>query len=148
MVEKGQGHIVNIASMAALATSAGLSLYSASKFAVRSYTLGLAMELRDKGVSVTVMCPDAIDTPMLEKQEQCEEGAMTFSGVTLTLADIEHSLFDTVLTKKPLEVCLPASRGWQAKLGNLFPPLMLKLASRMNAKGLKRQQQAAEQRNL
>ena len=68
MVGQGRGHIINIASMAALAPVPGISVYSASKFAVRGFSLAAAQELEDRGVQVTVVCPDAVDTPMVDYQ--------------------------------------------------------------------------------
>jgi NADP-dependent 3-hydroxy acid dehydrogenase YdfG len=50
MIPRRSGHIVNIGSLASLAPVPGLSLYSASKFAVRGFTLAAATELRDHGV--------------------------------------------------------------------------------------------------
>src|SRR5205085_5137897 len=80
MVRQGQGHIINIASMAALAPVPGLCCYSASKYAVRAFSLAVAQELRPHGVYVTAVCPDAVQTPMLDLQVDYQEAAMTFSG--------------------------------------------------------------------
>src|SRR5690606_14819464 len=56
MLAQGKGHIVNVASLAALAPIPGLSLCSASKYAVRAFSLAAAQELRGRGISVTVVC--------------------------------------------------------------------------------------------
>ncbi|MBL8032405.1 MAG: SDR family oxidoreductase, partial [Leptospiraceae bacterium] len=85
----GKGHIVNIASLAGVAPIPGIALYSASKFAVRGFTLALAAELKESGVKVTVVCPDAVKTPMLDLQKDYPEAALTFSGsAPLTAADV------------------------------------------------------------
>ncbi|MGD8977097.1 MAG: SDR family oxidoreductase [Gammaproteobacteria bacterium] len=124
MLAQGGGHIVNFASLAGIAPIAGIGLYSASKFAVRAYSLVLAQELAPRGVHVTVICPDAIETPMLLQQEAYEEAALTFSGRrTLTVHDIERAVFDRVLVRRPREVILPWNRGIQARLVSLFPAL-------------------------
>jgi 3-oxoacyl-[acyl-carrier protein] reductase len=80
MLKQGGGHIINIASLAGIAPIPGLSLYCASKFAVRGFTLAIAQELMQKGIKVTVVCPDAVQTPMLDMQVDYEQAAMTFSG--------------------------------------------------------------------
>src|SRR5512140_832623 len=49
-----RGHIINIASLAGLAPLPGLALYCASKFAVRGYSLAVAGELKQHGISLTV----------------------------------------------------------------------------------------------
>ena len=143
MIAQGSGHIVNIASMAGLAPIPGLSLYSASKFAVRGYTLAAALELRRHGVHVTCVCPDAVQTPMLDLQKDYEEAAMTFSGPkTLTPHDVERAILGKVLRERAIEVMIPPSRGWLAKLGSFFPSLGFKLMPGMRKKGLAAQSRA------
>lgn len=142
MLPAGRGHIVNIASLAGVAPIPGLALYSASKFAVRSFSLAAYMELAPRGVKVTVVCPDAVQTPMLDLQTKYEEAALTFSGGKfLQTDDIVRVIFDTVLPKKPREIHIPRYRGWLARLGNDFPALADWLGSSLRRKGRKRQQQ-------
>ena len=116
MIAQRAGHIVNIGSLASLAPVPGLSLYSASKFAVRGFSLAAAMELAAHGVAVTLVMPDAVETPMLDKQVAYEEAAMTFSGSrSLTVEDVERVIVETVLPGRPLEVTIPLSRGLLAR---------------------------------
>lgn len=132
----GNGRIVNIASLAGIAPIPGIALYSASKFAVRGFSLALAQELRPYGVTVTVICPDAIETPMLELQESYEEAALTFSGPkTLTVEDVGDLVFSEVLTKEKPELILPAWRGGLAKLGSALPQLSFWLGSTLSRSG-------------
>ena len=122
MVAQGHGHIVNIASMAALAPVPGLSLYSASKYAVRSFSLAAALELADRGVAVTVVCPDAVATPMLDKQVGYDEAALTFSGTRVLTADeVAVAITTRVLRDRPLELAIPRSRKVLARLADLVP---------------------------
>lgn len=140
MLAHGGGQIVNFASLAGIAPVAGIGLYSASKFAVRAYSLVLAQELAPRGVHVTVICPDAIETPMLLQQESYEEAALTFSGRrTLTVHDIERAVFDRVLVRRPREVILPWNRSLQARLVSLFPGLSDWLTGFLTRRGLREQ---------
>ncbi|GLQ32615.1 SDR family NAD(P)-dependent oxidoreductase [Litoribrevibacter albus] len=140
MTKQKSGHIINIASTAALASVPGLNLYSASKFAVRAFSLAIRHELKPYGVNVSVICPDAIQTPMLTLQETYEEAAMTFSGnKVLKVEDIELLIFDRVIPKAPAEAMIPFSRGVLAKLGNLFPGLTDRLVVFLQEKGKKAQ---------
>ena len=124
MVVAGSGHVVNVASMAAFAPVPGLSLYGASKYAVRSFSLAAAMELRARGVAVTVVCPDAVDTPMLDKQEGYDEAAITFSAPrVLSAAEVAEALTGVVIDERPIELALPRSRKWLARAVDLFPAL-------------------------
>jgi 3-oxoacyl-[acyl-carrier protein] reductase len=138
MIARGSGHVLNVASIAGLSHVPGLSAYCASKHAVRGFSLAIAHELRPHGVHVTVLCPDAVETPMLALQEAYPEAAMTFgAGRGLTLTEVESAVF-RAMRDRPLEVVLevPGSgRALGAKLSNLFPSLTAKFASRIIQKG-------------
>lgn len=121
-VEQKRGHIVNLGSLASLAPVPGLTLYSASKFAVRGVSLAAAQELAEHGVSVSLVMPDAVATPMLDLQVDHPEAALTFSGPKpLTVQDIEEALVNDVLVNKPLELALPWQRGFVARIANTVP---------------------------
>lgn len=140
MQQQKAGHIINIASMAALTPVPGLALYSASKFAVRAYSLAAAMELKPLGIAVTTICPDAVQTPMLDQQKGREQAALTFSGrKTLTVDDVVNSIMNHVLPDRPMEVVLPLERGVIAKLSNAFPQLSDRFVGVMRQHGMKRQ---------
>jgi NAD(P)-dependent dehydrogenase (short-subunit alcohol dehydrogenase family) len=64
MVERGEGHVVNTASMAGLLASPGMAPYTASKHAVVgiSETLYRDLELMGSGVGVSVLCPGFVNT--------------------------------------------------------------------------------------
>jgi NAD(P)-dependent dehydrogenase (short-subunit alcohol dehydrogenase family) len=60
---RGEGHIVNIASFAALFPYAYDRLpYAASKAAIVSLSEGLSLYLRPKGIGVTLFCPGPVAT--------------------------------------------------------------------------------------
>jgi 3-oxoacyl-[acyl-carrier protein] reductase len=140
MVRQRSGHIINIASMAALAPVPGISLYTASKFAVRGFSLALAQELRRHGVAVTVVCPDAVQTPMLDLQLDYPEAALTFSTPRpLTVEALGAVLIERVLLKRPMELMMPRWRGWLAKATSMWPGLARGVAPYLRKKGLARQ---------
>jgi NAD(P)-dependent dehydrogenase (short-subunit alcohol dehydrogenase family) len=64
MIARGGGAIVNVASTAAVKPIMR-SLYSASKAAVVALTKVAAMEYGRDGIRANVVCPGAIETPML-----------------------------------------------------------------------------------
>ncbi|MEQ9319137.1 MAG: SDR family oxidoreductase [Polyangiaceae bacterium] len=65
MIAQGGGHIVNTASMAGLVAMGNLAAYSATKHAVVGISKALRIEGRALGVRCSVLCPGAIDTPIL-----------------------------------------------------------------------------------
>jgi short-subunit dehydrogenase len=60
MVERGEGHLVFISSMAGKVGAGGSSLYSATKFGLRGFATSLHDELLDDGVGVTTIFPGFI----------------------------------------------------------------------------------------
>ena len=62
MKEQGCGQILNISSMTARIPAPGIAVYSASKAYVKSFSRSLSYELRPYGVTVTAVCPAAVDT--------------------------------------------------------------------------------------
>lgn len=147
MAARGRGHIVNFGSLASLTPTPGLSLYSASKFAVRGFSIAAAVELAPRGVAVSVILPDAVQTPMLDLQVDHEEAALTFSGSRpLTVEEVGRAVIDRVLRDRPLELAIPLSRGLLARLANTVPAPMLKLAPIFAARGRKKQEEARRRR--
>jgi NAD(P)-dependent dehydrogenase (short-subunit alcohol dehydrogenase family) len=65
MVERGFGRIVATASMAGRGGNRNLSAYSASKWGVIGLVKCLALEVAGTGVTVNVVCPAAVETPMV-----------------------------------------------------------------------------------
>jgi NAD(P)-dependent dehydrogenase (short-subunit alcohol dehydrogenase family) len=75
MVDAGEGHIVNTASMAGLFP--GHSAYSASKWAVVGITEGLfqTMRMRGTGVGVSCLCPGWVNTEIDRSERNRPEWA-------------------------------------------------------------------------
>ena len=61
----GEGVIVNVSSVHAIATSESMAAYAASKGAVLALTRAMALELAPDGIRVNALLPGAVDTPML-----------------------------------------------------------------------------------
>lgn len=72
MVERGDGVIVNIASLAGKNAFPGGSVYAASKHAVMGMSRSMMLELREHGVRVLTICPGSVDTPFFDKQDRFE----------------------------------------------------------------------------
>jgi len=139
MVEQGAGHVVNVASMAALAPIPGLACYSASKYAVRALSLAAADELRPYGVAVTVVCPDAVQTPMLAAQVGEAAAALTFSGPRILSPDeVARAIVERALVRRPLELWLPRRRGVLARFADVVPRVGFRLGGGLRRRGLAR----------
>ncbi len=141
MVKQGFGQIINIASLAGIAPTVGLDLYTASKFGVRGFSLAIAPVLRKHNVFVSVVCPDLVNTHMLTLQLDYEEAALTFSGNrVLSTEEIGNVIIRKGVEKKQLEIMHPYSRGLLAKLSSFFPKLSFSpVMSNLLKKGAKKQ---------
>jgi len=137
MLEQGQGHIINVASLASMAPVPGLGLYVASKYGVRGFSMAAAQELRPRGVYVSTVCPDAVQTPRLDLQVDYPEAAITFTAPRfLTVEDISGLILGRVLKKKPVLASIPRSRAFLARLADLFPAVASLLTRALEKKGL------------
>lgn len=148
MMPQRSGHIINISSLAGIAAVPGISLYSASKFAVRGYSLAVAQELKQHNISVSVVCPDLVDTPMLaEELDYEEETAVVFSGnKVLSVESVCDAILSKVLKDKPLELMIPNSRGRLAQLSSLLPSVSGSLSNALAKKGQRTQQKIIAER--
>ena len=70
MKERRHGYILNISSMTARIPAPGIAVYSATKAYLRSFGKGLSHELRPYGVTVTTVCPAAVDTGLYPLSER------------------------------------------------------------------------------
>ena len=87
----GGGAIVNVSSVHAVATSANIAAYAASKGGLLALTRAMAIEFAGDNIRVNAILPGAVDTPML--RAGLERGHL--SGVTVH-AQLESLAHKTV----------------------------------------------------
>ncbi|MCK5622452.1 MAG: SDR family NAD(P)-dependent oxidoreductase [Alphaproteobacteria bacterium] len=66
MVARGQGQVVIVSSMAGFRGIPGAPAYSASKAAARAWGDAMRGRLKPKGVTVSIVCPGFVRTPMTD----------------------------------------------------------------------------------
>lgn len=84
MRARGEGHIVNTASMAGLEINAKLGAYTASKFGVVGMTEVLRDEMEPHNVGVSVLCPGMVSTGLPDstaKADGRETPSQTMPGI-------------------------------------------------------------------
>jgi len=89
LIASGDGHVVNISSIAGLIALPYCSAYNASKFAVRGYTEALALDMKLERLPVQVSCvhPGVIKTDILKTARHDAPGATAinvFEELSLT----------------------------------------------------------------
>ncbi|NNN20805.1 MAG: SDR family oxidoreductase [Acidimicrobiales bacterium] len=136
MVPRGSGAILNVGSLASWSPTAGLGIYSATKFGVRGYTHSVASEIAKSGVSISLLCPDGIWTPMLKAVVDDPAAAMPFSGGKL-LDPLEVAKFGIGLVDKSrLTGSLPLVRAVAGRLSGEFPKLIPIVLGKMKSQGV------------
>ncbi len=102
MLERGSGHIVNVASYLGVVPAAGLATYCATKHAVVGFSESLRDELADTGVTVTAVLPSAVRTDLVS--------GVKLGGILPTVdpENIADAVVDTCQTR-PAIVAVP---GW------------------------------------
>jgi len=151
MADRGSGHIINVASLAGVSPTPGTTLYSATKFGLRAVSLGAAVELRQHGVYVTVICPDLVDTPLFDQhivEADPEAAALVFSGSRALRADEVSEAIFRAMRDRPLEIDLPFGRGLLSKLASAAPSVLLLLYGPLKRKGLGQIERIRRERGL
>lgn len=129
MIARGQGHVINVISLAGIVAAPGEVNYSASKHAAMAFTLGTLFDLRRagiKGVQLSAVCPDGIWTPMLEDKLDDPDAAGSFSGHLLTPERVAREVGKLIDRPRPVLI-LPRWRGPLLRLFDLSPRLAVRL---------------------
>jgi 3-dehydrosphinganine reductase len=92
------GYIVNVSSVAGYIGVFGLTAYSASKFAVIGFSEALRSELKRFNITVSVLCPPDVDTPMLERANKIKP-------------EVTKAISSSASIIKPLDVAREVIKG-------------------------------------
>ncbi|MEO3783929.1 SDR family oxidoreductase [Actinocorallia sp. B10E7] len=123
LLQEARGQVVSVVSLGALLPLAQSPGYSASKFGLRGFLLGLAMREKETGVGVSIVNPSAVDTPMLRHEAATGGSPLNFLGRPMEAGAVAEVVVGR-LRRPRLETNLPASDGWLVKTAMLFPALV------------------------
>ena len=107
MVERNEGHVINIGSVAGDAAYAGGNVYCATKAAVKAITDGLRIDVADTAVRVTNLKPGLVETHFsnVRFRGDDERADNVYKGITpLTGADIADVAFYAASAPKHVQI--------------------------------------------
>lgn len=123
MLERGRGHVVNVASLAGKFPVKGLATYNASKFAVVGLTAATRLEYADRGVSISAVLPSAVDTALAS-------GLDMKPIPKVQPAAIAAAVVDSVRSRKG-EIAVPGYVGALADAATLTPEPVMKVLRKL-----------------
>ena len=123
MIQRGRGHVVNVASLAGKFPIKGLAVYNATKFAVVGLTAATRLEMDAHGVSISAILPSAVDTALA-------------SGLSMApLPKVKpEAIADAVVASvrnRAAEIAIPGYVGRIASLSQIAPEPATKLFRRL-----------------
>ena len=125
MKKRGYGYIINMSSMAAKLPCPGITIYSATKAYLKSFSKSLYFEMRPFGVGVITICPAAIATPLYKLKPN-----LLRMGVKIGLIGTPRWL-----VRKALKGMMKKKRVVKPGFMNLYlPPLIAILPKRLVAR--------------
>ncbi len=96
METAGRGCIINMCSAAGLQTDPAAAPYAVSKHAAVSFSEWLAINYRRRGIHVMAICPQGVDTAMLDAYfAEFGESARDLAGEVLTPNAVVEAVMDT-----------------------------------------------------
>ncbi len=131
MMERGQGHVIFVSSVAGLLATPGEAVYSATKAGLTAFARALWSETAKHGVAVSVISPGVVDTAFFERRNRPY-------GLTRPRPIPPERVADAVLyclrTRAP-EVVVPRWLSWPARLRGGLPGVYRFLACRLGPDG-------------
>ena len=103
LLASGEGHIVNIGSIAGFETYPGGAGYTGAKHAVRALTKTLRLELVGKPIRVTEICPGLVETEfaMVRFDQDAEKAAAVYKGMTPLVSEDVADCITWAATRPP-----------------------------------------------
>jgi short-subunit dehydrogenase len=117
MIERGQGTVVDIASMAALAPTPGMTFYNAAKAALGAASEGLRAEVAPHGIHVVTVYPGPVESDMEAAARASFATRAILSRVPTGTPEVLARLVAEAVERKRPRVIYPKVYG----LSRLFP---------------------------
>jgi NAD(P)-dependent dehydrogenase (short-subunit alcohol dehydrogenase family) len=132
MLQRGSGRIITFGSIAGIALVPKMGAYCATKAAVNAYMEVLQNEIRDSGVRIHLVCPPAVNTPLVDQTLATDSpGSIKEAKEKGRLADPEK-IIDAIEkgVRKDKDIIYPGEARllylWRALLPKLWWKVVMK----------------------
>jgi len=132
MIVRGSGKIMNVASTASFQPGPTMSVYFATKAFVLSFSEAINNEVRDKGITVTALCPGSTETgfhavvmgdsKLLKERKKSSPGEVAeygyramMKGKTVAIHGLKNTIMATSVRFFPRALVVKAARKIQEK---------------------------------
>lgn len=133
MKQRGNGKILNVASVASFCAGPGMAVYYASKAFVRSFSEAVAEEVREYGVTVTALCPGPVETGF-EKASNLEGANMFKLLLPADARDVALCGYRALMSGKTLKYYGIGAKAMSLAVRALPRSLCRKVAKKVNEK--------------
>lgn len=103
MAQRGKGRIMNVASTAAFQPGPLMAVYYATKAYVLSFSEALANEMKDKGVTVTALCPGPT-TSGFQRRASLKNARLFKKGAVASAGDVASYAFEAMMKGKVIAI--------------------------------------------
>jgi short-subunit dehydrogenase len=125
MVKRGNGRILNVASMAGLQPDPNFAVYGATKAYVISLTEAIHKELEKTGVTATVLSPGATESKFMERADM--HNAKLYAKGVMSSIDVAREGYNGMMKGK-----LHVIPGFKNKILGFFSGIMPPSKFRLN----------------
>jgi len=128
--KRPEAHIANVASMGGFIPFPGQSIYSASKAAVKILTEALYGELKDSNIRFVLVCPAAVDTPLIDQAKDGPSFLQGESKMKKVMMVTPEEVVDDVekCIEKGKQISYPGPAKYVSFMSRLFPKLAAKMS--------------------
>ena len=113
MLQRRAGQIAAVSSLAAFKGLPGESAYCASKAAMNIYLEGLRIQLREKKIAVTTICPGFVHTPMTAAND-------FHMPMAMSAAQAATNILRAIARRKKI-YRFPRAMSWLMRLTSILP---------------------------
>lgn len=117
MLARGNGYLLHTASAAGLLTNIGAAPYAVTKHGVVALAEWLSVTYGDQGIRVSCLCPQFVDTPMLDLFDAGGDMRSWVHGIAISPEDVAQSVVDGIRTEQFLILPHPDVATYFARKG-------------------------------